>query len=323
LKECGFVIPEDEDAKPACVEYEGDLYWVNVNRRGERWINTKEKPRAMFRIAKGAPAPDGVGDEAKDERREPQENAPAESRAPGRSETRSRESRPGSGAPQPLPAGPDLLEKIRPLMRRSRRGPGGSGSLSFLSRALKCSEADLAAAFAALGLAEAEAPGAKPVFIEIGDLLWWLNRDQRGGLWINGRDKSEDAAQEEKPEGEFSAEKPSETAAPAAASPLAALRLLLKKMRTGSFSGEINALAAEVGKSPEELLAALTGAGLQIPEKARAKPVFVEHAGEIFWLNKNPKDELWLNAKESKFSEPRSRPETEKTQTTAEVVPSE
>jgi len=31
LKECGLAIPEDEDAKPVCVEYEGDLYWVNVN----------------------------------------------------------------------------------------------------------------------------------------------------------------------------------------------------------------------------------------------------------------------------------------------------
>ncbi|MGD0045157.1 MAG: hypothetical protein ABSE84_32950, partial [Isosphaeraceae bacterium] len=59
LKECGFTIPEDEDAKPECLEYEGDLYWVNINRRGERWINTKEKPRAMFRIAKGTRPAEG------------------------------------------------------------------------------------------------------------------------------------------------------------------------------------------------------------------------------------------------------------------------
>jgi hypothetical protein len=48
--------------------------------------------------------------------------------------------------------------------------------------------------------------------------------------------------------------------------------------------------------------AALLGAGLKGPEKAREKPVFVEHAGEIFWLNKNAKDELWVNAKASKFT---------------------
>ena len=45
------------------------------------------------------------------------------------------------------------------------------------------------------------------------------------------------------------------------------------------------------------------GAGLKVPEKAREKPVFVEHAGEIFWLNKNAKDELWLNAKASKYAD--------------------
>ena len=39
-----------------------------------------------------------------------------------------------------------------------------------------------------------------------------------------------------------------------------------------------------------------------MPEKAREKPVFVEHAGEIFWLNLNGKGELWLNAKVSKYS---------------------
>jgi hypothetical protein len=30
--------------------------------------------------------------------------------------------------------------------------------------------------------------------------------------------------------------------------------------------------------------------------------VFVEHAGEIFWFNLNAKEELWINAKASKFA---------------------
>src|SRR6185295_1909314 len=55
LVECGFEVPEDEDAKPVVIEYEGDLYWVNVNRRGELWINTKEKPRPVFRVVSGRP----------------------------------------------------------------------------------------------------------------------------------------------------------------------------------------------------------------------------------------------------------------------------
>ena len=53
----------------------------------------------------------------------------------------------------------------------------------------------------------------------------------------------------------------------------------------------------------EELLGALTSSGLRVPEKPREKPVFAEHAGEIFWLNLNGKGELWLNAKASKYAD--------------------
>jgi hypothetical protein len=51
------------------------------------------------------------------------------------------------------------------------------------------------------------------------------------------------------------------------------------------------------------LLAVLVGVGLKVPVKAREKPTFVEYAGEIFWLNRNARGELWLNAKASKFAE--------------------
>ena len=56
-------------------------------------------------------------------------------------------------------------------------------------------------------------------------------------------------------------------------------------------------------KPVDELLGALTSSGLRVPEKAREKPAFAEHAGEIFWLNLNGKGELWLNAKASKYSD--------------------
>ena len=53
LVECGMQIPADENAKPVYVEYEGELYWVNINRRGEIWINLREKPEPVFRIVQG------------------------------------------------------------------------------------------------------------------------------------------------------------------------------------------------------------------------------------------------------------------------------
>src|SRR5690606_23197642 len=60
-----------------------------------------------------------------------------------------------------------------------------------LSRALRTTEADLKTAFAALGLTIPATPADKPVYSEIGNVVWWLNLDSRGGLWINGREKKE------------------------------------------------------------------------------------------------------------------------------------
>jgi len=334
LIECGFAMPEDEDAAPVYLEYDGDLYWLNINRRGELWINTKEKPRPVFRAVKGQrvtveePAKPEGGSPKVDVAEAPTTPSTEAAAAPPSAEKR--DPKPAA-APGVLPAGPELLAKIKPHMRRNRRGPGGSGSASFLSRALKCSESDLTAAFAALGLVVPAKPEDKPVLVEVDGDLWWLNQDSRGGLWINGREKKpgETVASAKEPElspvsaGEsapvpapaVAAVEPVLAPAPAApvaaapageaapASPLAALRLILKETRTGSVAGRVDRLAETIGQPPEQLVATLTSAGLKVPEKPREKPVFIEHAGEIFWLNKNAKDELWLNAKASKFAE--------------------
>ncbi len=311
LAECGLQIPADENAKPVYVEYDGDLFWVNINRRGELWINTREKPRPVFRIVQGARVEGDAVPDNGGRKSEPEAAKPAES---GGESNSGRASRPETPA-EPLPAGPALLEKVRPHMRRNRRGPGGSGSTSFLSRALRCPEADLTAGFKALGLVVPEKADDKPVFVEVGPELWWLNLDSRGGLWINGRDKG--AADAAAPAADASAPAaaapvstetaPAPAAAPAQApetgAVLAAVRLLLKETKTGAVAGKTDRLAEELGKPAEDFVATLVGAGLKVPEKSREKPVFVEHAGEIFWLNKNAKDELWLNAKASKYAD--------------------
>jgi len=287
LKECGLEIPDDENAKPTYVDYDGDLYWVNINRRGELWVNTKEKSRPVFRTVKasrvepedGPAGPEAAGDT---EERKPE---------PKRHEA---EKEPGAPAAA-LPGGEALLGRIRPQMRRNRREPGGSGSVSFLSRALKCSETALVEAFNAMGLATPGAAGDPPAFVEVGSELWWLNKDQRGGIWINAREKRGD----ESPAAQPSA---SDSAAPAPGNVLAAVRLLLKETRRGGVAAPVERLAGDLGKPVDELLGALTASGLRVPEKAREKPAFAEHAGEIFWLNLNGKGELWLNAKASKYA---------------------
>jgi hypothetical protein len=244
LKECGFVIPEDEDDPAAYLEYDGDLFWVNVNRRGEIWVNTKEKPRPVFKTVKAerfesaARPPGGLDPQAGSEPA-PQEGVAGEGHSPShgqpepeptsrperperaergdRSEQPSRPDRPDrperpdrherqndraggnqqrqndppKGANQPnkrgLPEGEDLLNRIKPLMRRARGGEGGSGSLGFLSRGLKCRDNELMAAFAALGLTLPGAQGETATEVVIGEALWWLSKDHRGGIWINAR----------------------------------------------------------------------------------------------------------------------------------------
>lgn len=332
LAECGFVVPTDEDAKPEYLEYEGDLYWLNLNRRGELWINTKEKPRPIFRAVKAQKVvveeevkTEGEGRPGEDRGQRAEGGGQKADEAPG-SEPKTQNPRPETApaaAGVPLPEGADFLAKIRPLMRRNRRGPGGSGSTSFLSRALQCTEADLAAKFAALGLVVPANPADKPVMVEIGNEIWWLNADSRGGLWINGREKKrgETAASANAAERPMQ-EAPSSPAPVAATSSateatevvpppvggqvLAGVRLLLKATKTGAVAGKVDRVAEELGKSPDDLVATLIAAGLKAPEKAREKPVFIEQAGEIFWLNRNAKGELWVNAKASKYAEKKS-----------------
>jgi hypothetical protein len=375
LGECGFTVPADEDAKPEYVEYDGDLYWLNVNRRGELWINMKEKPRPVFKSVKGQrvvveePAKPDRPEKAPKTEDKGQKSAEGDltAGAPvGAAEQPAAEGEGQDGKAQPAPAGAPLpegaalLDKIRPHMRRNRRGPGGSGSATFLSRALRVNEADLKTAFTGLGLTVPATPNDKPVYTEIGNEVWWLNSDSRGGLWINGREKKQGeviahattpvaetpletapgaAAPDAVPAPEVApsvavapapepspvapppaapvteapvAPTPSEPSAqPATGGTLAAVRLVLKETTRGSIAGKLERVAEELNKSPDDLLAALVGAGMKVPEKPREKPVFVEHAGEILWLNRNAKGELWVNAKASKFADKSDEEETE------------
>ena len=331
LKECGMEIPGDEEDKVVYVEYDGDLYWVNMNRRGELWINTKEKPRQIFKTVAGTRV-EMPEEEAKPEA--PRHEHPSEKQSRQRDEKREQQQQEkrDQAPAQELPLGEPLLQKIFPMMRRNRRGAGSSGSISFLTRGLRCKDADLLTAFGSLGLVEPKAHGDEPVTIEIGERLWWLNKDQRGGIWINERNKKDAATPSENGEpqvpdapasgshtyieGSAHAESstassmPSDSPAPApapTASPdgavLSAIRLLLSKTKTGAFAATVEKLSGELNRSASDLTAALVASGLKVPEKAKEKPVFVEHAGEIFWLNRSAKDDLWVNAKASKFSD--------------------
>jgi len=238
LRECGFEIPEREDDDPVYLEYDGDLYWINANRHHQLFINTKEKPRPVFRATKGQPFAPPEKPEERPSRQDQRQRrpepavasvpaatvavvpmdpvlaegaAPAEASAavePGSESSAADAAASASAslppaesqAPKGAPASPNLstegspgavalMGRLRPMMRRNRRGPGVSGSVSFLSRALKQSDQELSATLAAAGFVVPAQSNDKPVFTDVGAWTYWLNKDSRGGLWINGRER--------------------------------------------------------------------------------------------------------------------------------------
>lgn len=218
LVECGLTVPETDESPIDYFEFDGDLYWLNRNQRGQLFLNVREKPRPVFRIAqaKKLAADDPAAVELAAEAaaavaKKPENENRRGDRDRDRDRDRNRDRQPQQGgeskasasteaAPvvpgEPLPAGEALLDRIRPQMRRNRRGPGFSGSTVYLAKALKQPEADLVAALAALGLVASDQPNAKPEPVEIGGNVYWLNKDGRGGIWINGHEKRHGAGPE-------------------------------------------------------------------------------------------------------------------------------
>lgn len=363
LVECGLQIPADENAKPVYVEFEGDLYWVNINRRGEIWINTREKPEPVFRVVQGKrltdeEAPADAAPAPREERRQQETRAErhAESAAQPAREPQDNAAQPT--APQAPAAPRTFLDKVRGLMRRNRRGHGWSGSFGFLTKALKTDEAGLLTQLAELGLKLKEDGAEKPLFHEEGEFLYWMDKNQRGEIWINARknrggqrpeggdgadasgDETPDAGAPEPlapdsavtpvapaaepsvtdaapvavsaPEAVATAAAPLTEAPPAPervrADALEALRLLLQPKKRGEgFTAKVDDLATQLGRPAIEILEALVAAGLNVPDDPKTKPTFGERNGEIFWLNRNAKGDLWLNAKDSKAKRARSK----------------
>ena len=343
LRECGFVIPEREDDDPVYLEYDGDLFWINVNRHHQLFINTKEKPRPVFRAVKGQPfaAPEkpeeapqrGEGREGRGEGRDNREgregregrhrkteeektrepSAPKSAEAASGSETAvpadeagdnrepgepnasrnerererdrergARQERPQqNGAPAvpnavALPGGEELLAKLRPMMRRNRRGPGVSGSVGFLSRALNQSDAELAAALAAVGFPIPDRPNDKPGYVDVGSWTYWINKDNRGGLWINGREKrGRDAkGRGDAPEATDTPAAPEETAAAAESAEATTVPA------DGTAGEAADASSAPVAP-PDDTAATVPAASLATePGERPAVATFLERAGE-------------------------------------------
>lgn len=337
LVECGLQIPADENAKPVYAEYEGELYWVNINRRGEIWINLRDKPQPVFRVVQAKrlegqdePAAPAAGSENAGGSSSPEGSAQATSAEPAHfvpREQRQQNQQPRSeNQPAESRAPKTFLDRVRGQMRRNRRGHGWSGSFQYLTKAFKTDEAGLLAQLGEHGVQLVE--GGQPAEVQSGDFTYWLNKNQRGEIWINAEVTRKNRAQKaEAPEAEAPAaaagETPtadpaiptetagvpsSETAPMPAGAPsvstlppentLTAVRLLMQPKKRGEgVTARVDEIAGKLEKTPEVLMAALAAAGLTPPDSPKGKPSFAEHGGELYWLNVNAKGEIWLNAK--------------------------
>ena len=329
LEECGFEVPEAEDDLPVYFDFEGDLFWLNRNNRGQLFINVREKPRPRFKTTKGKkldpddPSAEDVRSEHQADRLKRQQ---VEEEKAARQAAREAEA---AKPADPLPEGLELLDLIKPKMRRNRRGPGMSGSISFLSKAFRHDAETLVEALKSIGLSAPEDKDTKPDFVEHGDELFWMKQDGRGGAWINSRDKDKVKTKSAHADSGDSATKTSQDHSPDSAGEEAsasdditfapgpnavpALRLLLKpKSRGTGVSAEMDTLSEALKKPAVEILEVLVNAGLNVPESADEKPKFIELGDEIMWLNRNAKDDsLWLNAK----VKPKRKTTTKKTTT--------
>ncbi len=330
LVECGFVVPENDETLPDYFDFEGDLFWLNCNNRGQLFINVREKPRAKFKSTKMKKV--DADDPAIEDVRSEHEADLTEKRK--KSEERAARKAAEAAKPgEPLPEGMAVLEVLKPKMRRNRRGPGLSGSISFLAKALKHSEETILDALKDVDLVLPEDKDDKPNFVEEAGELFWLKQDNRGGVWINCRDKDKTKSKSAKSPAEAddkdgpkeAASEPAEgnemTFAPGPNS-VSALRLLLKpKSRGVGVSGEISKISDELNKPTVEILEVLVKAGLNVPEDAEEKPKFIELGDEILWLNRNAKDDsLWLNAKVKPKRKTTAKKTTSKKATTKKAV---
>ena len=303
FEECGLQLPPQGEEKGDVVDHDGSLYWLERDKKGRVWVNTRDK---RFKTVKATPVP-----------AEPRPERAPEAEAPHRDHRPPQPERPARAIEHVFSEGDSFLTRIRSMMRRNRRGHGWSGSFQYLTKALKMDDAQLLEKLGEFGLRLAG--GDKPVLAYEGDFEFYLNRNQRGEIWINAEEKRGAGSVEQGAGKETTAAAPQPAAKqsghdyqdPRESVPekkplppentLTAVRLLMEPKKRGEgVTALVKTLGDKLEKSEERMLATLASAGLELPASPKAKPTFAEHGGEIYWLNVNAKGQVWLNAKVSK-----------------------
>lgn len=281
LEKLGLRIPARADEPSVRVEAGPDAYWVNQDRRGRLWLNCEGLDQKPARPEpKAEPARAAVRAGSPDERRR------------------------------------ELLGQMRPAMKRNRRGPGYSGNLGFLARKLKRDEKDLLAELRILGFAVPQQQGEKTPPVECGGFWFRLNRNQKGEVWMNARERPGEErtpapeAQPEMPPPARAAE-PLEAAAVEAEESLAELlgklEPFLKKSKGGLRSAPLAELAAESRRTETDLLDRLVRLGLALPANPETKPAAVESGANRYWIALAEDESFHLRSRMVPRRRPRSK----------------
>lgn len=175
-------------------EHDGWLFWLNRNQRGQTWVNARPKPReqpAQERPQREAPPAEAEA------QREPAPQAEAAQASGDESASPAAEAPAAEGSAPEGSQRPErsILDRIRPMMRRNKRGHGFSGSIDYLARALRTEAPALIEQIEALGVKLPATPDERLDAFAIGRFEWYFNRASNGQIWINGREKRDRPAQ--------------------------------------------------------------------------------------------------------------------------------
>ena len=279
------------------------------------------------------PVPEEVEDDGKDERSFADELPPSRpANAPEPGDLGLGDFDDLGGSEEDLPT---LFDALQPFLRKNPRGDR-SVDLDFLAKKFEQDPRELQTAFEECGLKVPEA--GKGEVVDHDGSLYWLERDQKGRIWINTRDKkfrtarstpvpAEAGESEPAPAGSGRepgpgfepgpAFEPTRRAEPerareprpehprpersAAAAPadtgtfLGKIRSMMRRNRRGhGWSGSFQYLTKALKLDDAALLAKLGESGLRL--EGGDQPVMAVDGDFQFWLNKNHRGEIWINA---------------------------
>ncbi|MEY4488732.1 MAG: hypothetical protein RIQ79_1240 [Verrucomicrobiota bacterium] len=274
MKECGFDIPETEEAAPVFLEYEGDLYWVNRNNRGQYFLNTREKPRPKFRIVPGTPL--GADD--------PVHAALAEEHA---AELAEKAKRAAEQAEREAEAAARRAEReAQRLAAETARREQQAAAQAAREAARETARAAAASAASAVG-APAGGEGVAPSNQTPGT-------GEAGTVGDGGFTPAADAA-------EVSAT--DQAALPQGEALLDAIRPQMRRNRNGpGYSGSTTYLAKAFKQTEAAFDAAFAAIGL-VPPASGEKPRLVIIGVYVYWVTKDGRGVTWINGRQASAKE--------------------